>query len=100
LEPSYLVGGQHSRNGHLLCSSLHGQNPQQVLTIPGVSALVAEFMDRTTPPMVDMADTSLAEAPMAHALVAQLRSKAPDDAPVDDDPDLLNFTATVSWIGC
>jgi hypothetical protein len=57
-------------------------------------------MDRTTPPMVDMADTSLAEAPMAHALVAQLRSKAPDDAPVDDDPDLLNFTATVSWIGC
>jgi hypothetical protein len=23
-----------------------------------------------------------------------------DDAPIDDDPELLNFTATVSWIGC
>jgi hypothetical protein len=32
--------------------------------------------------------------------VAQLGSKALDDAPVDDDPDLLNFAAAVSWIGC
>jgi hypothetical protein len=23
-----------------------------------------------------------------------------NDAPVDDDPDLLNFVMTVSWIGC
>jgi hypothetical protein len=36
---------------------------------------------------------------MTHALVAQPRSKAPDDAHVDDDPNLLNFVAVVSWIG-
>jgi hypothetical protein len=35
---------------------------------------------------------------MTQALVAQLGSKAPDDAPVDDDPDLLNFVAVMSWI--
>jgi hypothetical protein len=29
-----------------------------------------------------------------------LRSKALDDAPVDNDPGLLNFVTTVSWIGC
>jgi hypothetical protein len=29
-----------------------------------------------------------------------LRSKASDDAPVDDDTDLLNFVVVVSWIGC
>jgi hypothetical protein len=49
----------------------------------------------TTPPEVD---TSSVEAPMTQALVAQLGSKAPDDAPVDDDPDLLNFVAVMSWI--
>jgi hypothetical protein len=32
--------------------------------------------------------------------VAQLGSKALDDAPIDDDPDLLNFATAVSWIGC
>jgi hypothetical protein len=32
--------------------------------------------------------------------VARSRSKAPDDAPVDDDPDLLNFVVAASWIGC
>jgi hypothetical protein len=28
LEPSCPAGGRHSHNGHLLCSSLHGQNLQ------------------------------------------------------------------------
>jgi hypothetical protein len=32
--------------------------------------------------------------------VARLGSKVPDDASVDDDPDLLNFTMAVPWIGC
>jgi hypothetical protein len=36
---------------------------------------------------------------MTHALVARPRSKAPDDAHVDDDPILLNFVTAVSWIG-
>jgi hypothetical protein len=31
--------------------------------------------------------------------VAQPGSKIPDDAPIDDDLDLLNFTAAVPWIG-
>jgi hypothetical protein len=57
-------------------------------------------MDRTTPTKVDKADTSSAEGPMAQALVARLRSKASNDAPVDNDPDLLNFVAVVSWVGC
>jgi hypothetical protein len=70
LEPSCPVGGQHCHNSHLLCSSLYGKNPQQVLPIPSGSALATEFMDRTTPPKVEKADTSLAEAPMAQALVA------------------------------
>jgi hypothetical protein len=52
-------------------------------------------MVRTTPPEVD---TSSVEAPMTQALVAQLGSKTPDDAPVDDNPDLLNFVAVMSWI--
>jgi hypothetical protein len=53
-------------------------------------------MDRTTLPKVDKADTSSVEAPTAQALVAQSGSKASDDAPVDDDPDLLNFVTAVS----
>jgi hypothetical protein len=53
-------------------------------------------MDHTTPPQVDKADTSSVEAPTAQALVARSRSKAPDDVSIDDDPDLLNFVATVS----
>jgi hypothetical protein len=32
--------------------------------------------------------------------VARSRSKASNDAPVDDNSDLLNFVVTVSWIGC
>jgi hypothetical protein len=32
--------------------------------------------------------------------VARLGSKVPDDASVDDDPDLLNFTMAVPLIGC
>jgi hypothetical protein len=57
-------------------------------------------MDRTTPPKVDKADISSVEAPTAQALVTQSRSKMLDDISVDDDPDLLNFVAIVSWIGC
>jgi hypothetical protein len=60
----------HVRSGHLLCSSLHGQNPEQVLTILGGSALVVAPMDRTTPPKEDKVDTSSTDVPMAHALVA------------------------------
>jgi hypothetical protein len=54
---------------------------------------MVESMDRTTPPKVD---TSSTEASMAQALVAQSRSKALDDAHVDDDLDLLNVVAAVS----
>jgi hypothetical protein len=57
-------------------------------------------MKRTTPPKVDKEDTSLVELPMAQALVVQSENKALDDAPIDDDPDLLNFVAVVSSIGC
>jgi hypothetical protein len=56
-------------------------------------------MDRTTPSKVDKADTSLTEGLTAQTLVARSKSKASDDAPVDDDLELLNFVATVSWIG-
>jgi hypothetical protein len=38
------------------------------------------------------------EASTAQALIAQLGSKAPNDALIDDDPDLLNFAVAVSWI--
>jgi hypothetical protein len=61
---------------------------------------VAESMDRTTLSKVDKVNTSSAEAPTTQALVAQSRSKASDDALVDDDPALLNFVAAASWIGC
>jgi hypothetical protein len=57
-------------------------------------------MKRTTPPKVDKEDTSSVELPMAQALVVQSENKALDDAPIDDDPDLLNFVAVVSSIGC
>jgi hypothetical protein len=33
-------------------------------------------------------------------LVARSRSKASDDAPVDNDPNLLNFDVAVFWIVC
>jgi hypothetical protein len=61
---------------------------------------MAECMDHTTPPKMDKTDTSSVEAPTVRALVAQLESKVSDDAPVDDDPDLLNLTAAMSWIAC
>jgi hypothetical protein len=61
---------------------------------------VEESVDRITPPKVDKVDTSSAEAPTSQALVARSDSKVPDDAPVDDDPNLLNFVVAVSWIGC
>jgi hypothetical protein len=57
-------------------------------------------MDRTTPPKVDKADISSTEAPTAQALVTRSRSKMLDDISIDDDPNLLNFVAAVSWIGC
>jgi hypothetical protein len=56
-------------------------------------------MDRTTPAKVDKVDTSLVEPPTSQALVARSKSKASDAPSVDDDPDLLNFNAEVSWIG-
>jgi hypothetical protein len=55
-------------------------------------------MDRTTLSKVDKANTSSAEAPTAQALMTRSGSKAPDDAPTDDDPNLLNFVTSVSWI--
>jgi hypothetical protein len=51
-------------------SSPHSQNPQYVLTIPGGSALAVVTMVRTTLSKEDKVDTSLAEVPMAQALVA------------------------------
>jgi hypothetical protein len=57
-----------------------------------------ESTDRTTLTKVDKADTSSAEATTAQAQVAQSGSKVLDDAPIDDDPILLNFAVAVSWI--
>jgi hypothetical protein len=54
--------------------------------------------DRTTLPKENKADTSSAEAPTAQALMTRSGSKASNDAPVDDNPDLINFTVTVSWV--
>jgi hypothetical protein len=96
LKASYPVASRHSHNGRLLCSSLYGQNLQLVLTILGGCASVAEPMVRTTPPKVDKVGTSSAEAPTAQALTARSGNKVPDDALVDNDPGLLNFTVAVS----
>jgi hypothetical protein len=93
--PTRSIVGRHLHNGLLLCGSLRGQNLQLVLTILGKSALATESTYRT-PPKVDKADTSLAVAPTAQALVARSISKTPDDAPIDDDPYPLNFTVSVS----
>jgi hypothetical protein len=57
-------------------------------------------MIHTTPPMEDKVVTSMAEAPMAQALVARLGSKALNDNFADDDPDLLNFDVVDSEIIC
>jgi hypothetical protein len=62
--------GQCVHRSHLLRSSLHGQNPEQVLTIPGGSASVVAPIDCTTPPKEDKVGTSSTEAPMAKTLVA------------------------------
>jgi hypothetical protein len=70
LRSSCPTGGRHIRNGHLLRSSLYGQNPQQVLTIPSGSASAVTPMVCTTLPKEDKVDTSSAKAPMAQALVA------------------------------
>jgi hypothetical protein len=61
----------------------------------GGSALVAESTVHTALPKVD---TSSVEAPAAQALVARSGSEAPNDNPVGDDPDLLNFAVEGSWI--
>jgi hypothetical protein len=45
---------------------------------------------RTSPPKVDKVGTSSMKIPMVWALVTQLGSEAPNDSPIDDDPDLLN----------
>jgi hypothetical protein len=66
----------------------------------GESASVVVSVARTTLPKEDKVGTSSADAPMSQALVAQSRSKTPDDAPIDDDFELLNFVTAVSWIGC
>jgi hypothetical protein len=57
-------------------------------------------MVRTTLAKVDKAGTSSVEVPTAHALVAQAKSKAPDDDLIDDDPGLLNFITTEFEIVC
>jgi hypothetical protein len=57
-------------------------------------------MIRTTLSKVDKADTSLVEAPTVLTLAVQLGSKASDDTPFNNDPNLLNFATVVSWIAC
>jgi hypothetical protein len=64
------ANGRCVRSSHLLHSSLHGQNPEQVLTIPGGSASMVAPVDRTSSPKKDKVGTSSAEAPTAQALVA------------------------------
>jgi hypothetical protein len=90
--------GRCVHSSHLLCSSLHGQNPEQVLTIPGGSASVVAPMDRTTPPKEDKVGTSSMKAPMALALVSRPESEAPDDNLGGDAPDLLNAAVVGSEI--
>jgi hypothetical protein len=57
-------------------------------------------MVRTTLAKVDKAGTSSVEVPTAHALVAQAKSKAPNDDLVDDDLGLLNFITMEFEIVC
>jgi hypothetical protein len=70
LRPSCPASGRRIRNGRLQHSSLRCQNPQQVQTIPGGSALAVAPMFRTTSPMEDKLDTSSVEVPMTQALAA------------------------------
>jgi hypothetical protein len=62
-------------SSHLLHSSLHGQNPEQVLTIPGGSASVVAPMDRSIPSKEEEVGTSSMEAPTALTLVARPESE-------------------------
>jgi hypothetical protein len=55
---------------------------------------------RTTLSKEDKVGTSLAEAPMAQALVARPKSQVPDDNLGDDNSDLLNFAVVGSEIAC
>jgi hypothetical protein len=87
-------------SSHLLHSSLHGPNPEQVLTILGGGASVVAPMDRTTPPKEDKVGTSSAEAPTAHALVTQPKSEVLDDNLGGDAPNLLNAAVVGSKIAC
>jgi hypothetical protein len=64
------------------------------------SASVVVSMACTTLPKEDKAGTSSVEASMVEALVDRSRSKTSNDAPVDDNSELLNFVTVVSWIGC
>jgi hypothetical protein len=66
----FAANGRCVHSSHLLHSSLHGQNPEQVLTIPGGSASMVAPVDRTSSPKKDKVGTSSAEAPTAQALVA------------------------------
>jgi hypothetical protein len=63
--PFYPADSRHVCNSRLLFSSLHGQNPEYVLTILGGSASVVVSMTRTTPPKEEKVGTSSEEAPMA-----------------------------------
>jgi hypothetical protein len=85
---------------YLLRSSLHGLNPEQVLTTPGGSASVVAPMDHTTPSKEDKVETSSAEAPMAQALVVRPEIKASDNNLGDDAPNLLNVVVMGSEIAC
>jgi hypothetical protein len=69
-----------------------------VLTILSESASAVESMVRTTMLKLDRAKTSLVEALTILTLVARSRSKAPNDTPFDNDPNLLNFVAEVSCV--
>jgi hypothetical protein len=57
-------------------------------------------MDRTTPPKEDKVGTSSVKAPMTQALVAQPKSKEPDNNLGGDAPDLLNVAVVGSEIAC
>jgi hypothetical protein len=86
------ANGRCTHSDRLLRSNLHGQTPQWALTISGGSASVVDPTVSTTLPKKGKVDTSSAEAPMTRTLVARPESEVPDDNPIDNDPNLLNFT--------
>jgi hypothetical protein len=67
-----------------------------VLIVLSESASVAEPTASTILPKVDKVETSTAQPPMVPTLMARLSSKASDDTPFDDDPNLLNSVVAVS----